>query len=686
MQNLYEDNLKKVLKSDPRLIVDGALNKNKIEELALEMDADLLKLLMSDPDLKKHFFTAVDDVQVFDKIKFQRFINNKSFLPDSYTAYKNKIGLTDDNGNFISESREVVLSWPHKDCVLEGGQDKEDAKRDEIFFNEILAPDQIDHLLEPKVLTNFKKYDANGEHDVTGITYNDNLLIKGNNLLALHSLEKVYAGKVKLIYIDPPYNTGDDSFRYNDRFNHSTWLTFMKNRLMSAKSLLKEDGTIFVQCDDSEQAYLKVLLDEVFGENNFINTISVNLKNVAGASGGGEDKKLKKNIEYIHVYSKNYLMLNRFKSVYEYTPIDELVQTYKEEGVSWKYTSVLVSEGRKKYIASTVDGNGDEIKIYAHHDPDIKSVNQVMKTEGLTEQEVYKKYSKYIFQTAMPQSSIRPRVMSKVQEVGYNTDLHSIEYTPKTGKNKGQIYSQFYKGEKFRLFAWLSDVSQEIDGVLHKRDAQGTYWDFVKETKNLSKEGKVELLSGKKPERLLEKIIYMATDEGDLVLDYHLGSGTTCAVAMKINRRFIGVEQLDYGENDSVVRLQRVIEGENSGVSQDVKWQGGGSFVYCELAKCNQNFIDLVMDSKDDKALIGLLDTIKDKGFISYKVDKDKFDGFEALSFDDKKKFLIEVLDKNMLYVNLSEIEDKDHGVSDKDIQLNRLFYSLEKQQQAFAE
>ena len=162
----------------------------------------------------------------------------------------------------------MVLAWPYKDCVLEGGQTKEDQKRDEIFWNETLAPDEIDRLLAPKVFTNFKKYDKNGEHALSGkekIDFSkENLIIKGNNLLALHSLYKRFAGQVKLIYIDPPYNTGSDSFQYNDNFNHSTWLTFMKNRLEVAKDLLSTGGIIFIQIDIREQPYLKVLCDEIF--------------------------------------------------------------------------------------------------------------------------------------------------------------------------------------------------------------------------------------------------------------------------------------------------------------------------------------------------------------------------------------------------------------------------------------
>ncbi|MEA3350242.1 MAG: site-specific DNA-methyltransferase [Chloroflexota bacterium] len=716
MNNLY-DQLIELLKQDERLWANKQLLKNQVVELGLKLDPDLLKLLLTHNSLKKHFFVDVDGVMIFDKDKFIRFVNNKAFLPDSYTSFKNKIGLT-VNGHYLSENRDVVLAWPYKDCVLEGGQTKEDQKRNEFFWNETLAPDEIDRLLEPKALTGFKRYSApviaseakqspdgveiasavklpHNNNPVTEIKDTDNLIIKGNNLLALHSLKKRLAGKVKLIYIDPPYNTGGDSFGYNDNFNHSTWLTFIRNRLAIARELLRKDGTIFVQCDDNEQAYLKVLMDGIWGENNYINTIAVNMKNIAGASGGGEDKRLKKNIEYIHVYAKDYSFRNSFRNVYNYVPIDKIVEDYRKNGVSWKYTTVLVHEGDKEYIGSTADGFGDEIKIYARPNSITKSIRQIMKDEGLSEGEVYNKYGNKIFQTAMPQSSIRPRVMKKVEELDRDEHFFSVEYVPKSGRNKGVVYEKFYKGNSFRLLAWLRDVSEIIDGKLSKKILQGTFWDFTGETKNLSKEGNVELLSGKKPEKLLQRIIKMATDENELVLDFFLGSGTTAAVAHKMGRQYIGIEQLDYGDNDSIVRLQNVIgrkeqkQGEmfdkikfdQSGISKDVDWQGGGSFVYCELMQWNERFIQQIQIAQDEAALQTIWAEMQEKGFLSYRLDIAKFDenaeDFTALSLEDQKCFLLEVLDKNQLYVNLSEMDDETYGVSEKDKRLNKLFYEL---------
>lgn len=300
-QNLVAE-LIDLLSSDDRLVSEGKLVKNKVIELALAIDSSLIRLLLSSEGIRRHFFQDVGGILVFDKIRFQQFVSNKAFLPDSYTAFKNKIGLTAE-GSYLTDSKEVVLAWPYKDCVLEGGQTKEDAKRDEVFWNETLAPDQIDRLLAPKVLTNFKRYDKDGEHKITSINRDDNLIIKGNNLLALHTLKRTYAGQVKLIYIDPPYNTGNDDFKYNDAFNRSTWLTFSRNRLLIAKSFLSDEGAIFVSIDHNELAYMMVLLDEVFGKENFQNLISVKRGSVTG------HKTINSGVvnitEYVVIYTKN---------------------------------------------------------------------------------------------------------------------------------------------------------------------------------------------------------------------------------------------------------------------------------------------------------------------------------------------------------------------------------------------
>jgi adenine-specific DNA-methyltransferase len=412
-----------------------------------------------------------------------------------------------------------------------------------------------------------------------------NMLIHGDNLLALRALEQNFANKIKCIYIDPPYNTGNAFEHYDDGIEHSIWLNLMNHRLKLLQKLLSSDGSIFVQIDDEESAYLKVLMDEVFGRQNFINTISINMKNIAGASGGGEDKKLKKNIEYIHIYAKDYAILPSFKGVYDFIPIAELVEKYREEGKSWKYTSILFFEGNKKYIGSTLDGDGNEIKIYLRTNPIFKSINQIMKEEGISEKDAYYKYSDKIFEAKDAQSSIRQRIIISRETFSINEDLISIEYVPKTGRNKGKIYEQYYKGEQCRLLAWLSDIGETIDGVLYKKNRLGTYWDATSTINNLNKEGGVQFPNGKKPESLISRIIEMCTDRNDYVLDSFLGSGTTAATAHKMNRKYIGIEMGDQATTHCLPRLKQVVNGEDKGgITEAVNWKGGGGFKFYNLA------------------------------------------------------------------------------------------------------
>lgn len=417
-----------------------------------------------------------------------------------------------------------------------------------------------------------------------------NVFIEGDNLEVLKILQKHYHGKIKMIYIDPPYNTGKD-FVYPDNYKegldtylewtrqvneegkkvstnseaegryHSNWLNMMYPRLKLARNLLTDDGVISISIDDGEQDNLKKLCNEIFGEENFINTISVNMKNVAGASGGGEDKRLKKNIEYLHIYVRSKASFNGFVNAYDYFPISELVEGYREADKSWKYTSVLVEAGEKNEVGATVDGDGNDIKVFERRNFVIRSIAEIQRAENLSEADAYNKYATKIFQTAMPQSSIRPRVMSFVSENGgIKSDLYSIEYTPRSGRNKGVVYEQFYKGENFRLFAWLRDVAEERDGVLYKKEMRGTYWDYASETKNLTKEGGIEFKNGKKPLAMLRRILEMQPEKDWIALDFFAGSSTTAHAVMQLNaedggnRRFIMVQLPEPTPEDSEAR------------------------------------------------------------------------------------------------------------------------------------
>ena len=435
-----------------------------------------------------------------------------------------------------------------------------------------------DRVIEPRILMEDREKSY-------GDPRSENMLIHGDNLIALQALQQDFYGSIKCIYIDPPYNTGSAFEHYDDNLEHSIWLGLMRKRLILLRELLSEEGTIWIQIDDEEQAYLKVLCDEVFGRGNFVNMISVNMKNIAGVSGGGEDKRLKKNCEYILIYAKDYSLLPLFNGPYVYTEISDLVQQYAEEGKSWKYTSVLVEPGEKEYCGSTVDGDGNEIKVYLRKNPVMMSIKQVATRDGITEKEAYKKYGISIFQTTNAQSSIRTRVMEYRNENSIAEDLISIEYVPRTGKNRGTVYEQFYKGDKCRLFVWLKDTSEVIDGELFKKDLQGTYWDMNAWMKNLTKEGSVEFGNGKKPEQLIRQIFEMTTKPGDWVLDSFLGSGTTAAVATKMDRKWVGIELGNHAYTHCKVRLDRIVNGEDAGgITKAVNWEGGSGYHFYELA------------------------------------------------------------------------------------------------------
>lgn len=684
------DELKTALSSiGGKYFVGEELNRSKLSDDLRNYDESLLSKLFEVEFIKRHFIKEVAGQKLFQIEQLEEAILYNDYWDTSYTKYENRVGLA-SKGKFLKDSQDVVLDFPFKDGVLTASMTKEDNEDgyDDAFLNEVIEKDEIDRLFDKKVFVNVKRFGDNhtAQQDNEIVSFDkekDNLIIKGNNLLALHTLKEIFLGRVKLIYIDPPYNTGSDSFAYNDKFNHSAWLTFMKNRLEIAKELLSDDGYIFVQTDDSEQAYLKVLMDSVFGRDQYINTVSVLFKNIAGAH-SIEEKRLSKNIEFLTIYSKNWGSVKPFNDSYSYTPIHELVQTYRDEGRSWKYTSVFIDRGKKRYIGSTVDGSDDEIKIYIREDYKIVSVNWLIQNEGLTEKEVYEKYSDDIFQTQMPmKSSIRPRVMEKYKELNNEPNkLISIEYTPKSGKNKGTVYEQFYTGDKFRLFAWLKDTTEKIDGVLMKKDRTGTLWDFVNETKNVNKEGQVEFPNGKKPERLLGKIIEMTTNEGDIVLDFFGGSGTTAASALKLNRKFISIEQMEKQVNLEKERMKNVISGEDqNGLSKDVGWQGGGSFVYAELMPKNMGYLQDIIHSNTTEELKSVYKRmlqgtdIDEPADISFRADLSKIDWAEG--FDENKRLLVKLIDKNGLYYNYSEIDDTNVRdlVSDEDYAFNKVFY-----------
>lgn len=439
--------------------------------------------------------------------------------------------------------------------------------------------------LEPRILLEDadKSYHAKvrvTEHDIF-----DNILIHGDNLLALKALEQEFAGKIKCIYIDPPYNTDQALNKmYDDGIEHSIWLSLIRERLELLKKLLTRDGVIFFQIDDEEMAYAKVLMDEIFGRPNFLNQVSVKMKQTAGASGGGEDKRLKKNIEYVLIYARDKdgdRGFQKFNDVYDEEDLFQVIEDMREEGKSWKYTRVLLSLGERQFLKTIEDGSGLPINIYVHKNVVIAPISELSKREGISEQECYIRYFDRIFRDTNAQSSIRTRVMDAVAGTG---DFFSIDYVPRSGRSKGKNVTLYYKGNNCDLIAWLRDVVLKKGDRLLKLEKAGTFWDGFP-LNNLTKEGGVLFPQGKKPEALIKKVLDLATEEGDWVLDSFAGSGTTAAVAHKTRRRWIAIELGDHCDTHILPRLKKVIDGQDTaGITAATSWKGGGGFRYYRLA------------------------------------------------------------------------------------------------------
>lgn len=612
-------------------------------------------------------------------------MSDNSLKKGRYTRHSNKIGLystSQDRIGFLSNNNDVVLSFPFKDAVLEAGMSKEDSGREERFLHQEIDGKDIDTLFEPKALTNFEYFSKVGDtvqkktptkseiefFDENG-ELQENLLIKGNNLLALHSLSSKLAGKVKLIYIDPPYNTGNDGFKYNDSFSHSSWLTFMKNRIEVAKNLLKDDGVIFVQCDDNEQAYLKVLMDEVFGREQFLNVITIKTK-IGGVSGSSEGKSLRDATEFINMFCKNKALVE-LNPIYTKTEVNKYIESYRNEGKSWKYTQVLTSLGEKVLLEEK-----DGYSYYHYPNAQLTSVSRFSSENSIPFESVYTEHAQKVFRTTNAQSSVRTRVMDELSHI--TNGIVSVEYVPQKGKNKNQLTEVFYNGSNKDMFMFLSDVLSLEKNTYYYLQKITTLWDDI-QYNNLNKEGGyVEFTNGKKPEMIIKKVIELATNPNDIVLDYHLGSGTTCAVAHKMGRRWIGIEQMDYIEDITKVRLTNVLEGEQGGISSSVDWKGGGSFVYFELKKYNQDFLNQIMAANSKGELDEVYADMAKNAFLKFWFDKNEFEkdeNFRSLDLDQRKELLISILDENQLYLNHADMRDSRYHVSEEEMNLTDLFY-----------
>ena len=640
----FHAKLTALLKSTPGYVGNdsGELLRARLIDHAYQLDHNLIRLLSTDDEIAERFFEEIDGRWIFNYNTFVNYVNRHEFLPGSHTKFRNKILLTIDDKS-LTERGEVALVWPYKDCVLEGGQMREKEKRKEIFFNEVIAQDEINRMLHPKVLTHWKRHTETGEQDITEIrrdkngTIRENLIIKGNNLIVLHSLKQQFREQVKLIYIDPPYNTGSDSFGYNDNFNHSAWLTFMRNRLEVSKELLRSDGVIFVQCDDNEQAYLKVLMDEVFGSQNLVSN-SVVVINRGGRDYGG----IARTHEYLLVYSKE-----------SQTELNQLEEKDKKFGYEDELGGFNLMELRNRNILFNAQNRPN--LFYPFY------VNPVDEdAAGLLEISLERKQS---FVEVMPLKS------------------QGIQTVWRWGKEKARQYlNTEIKGKAKRDGGYMIVQKHRSNS---KR--QRSVWD-EKEFVNERGTEHIKALFGRKvfdypkSEYLIARIIELGSDVGDIVLDFHLGSGTTATAAHKMGRQYIGIEQMDYITAVTVPRLNKVIAGEQGGISESVNWQGGGNFIYCKMKQHNEAFMDQIQSARSTEELLDIWHEMSRESFLNWYVKPGKPEGakehFVAIDNVEKQKHLLaELLDKNQLYVHLSEIEDTNFEVSEEDKVLNHEFY-----------
>ena len=620
---------------------DGILKRNAVIEDLDNYDKDLMIAILSDDLLHETYTTKIADVDVFEVNKFVDMLRYKEYWEDSFTKYNNKIGLTVD-GRYIDDSSDVVLDFPYKDCVLKAGMTKEDVEHsgdtNEPFLNETLAKPEIDELLEPKIFINATKFDQNGGVSASYISDEDNLIIKGNNLIALHGLKERYAGKVKLIYIDPPYNTGSDSFAYNDQFNHSAWLAFMKNRIEISHDILRQDGAIFIQTDDNEMPYLKVLMDNIFGREQFIGNIIWKKK-----TGSSDTTSVAIITEYILVYAKNKDQVTFSKNPGSY------------DKKRYRYHDEYVKE-RGPFYYDTLDRGGlqySDSLNYGVITPDGKILYPHGRSKFVNDGWIWK-WSK--------------------EKVEWGLDNGFCEFVKHNGVYKLKYKVYLYvnnKGEKIKREAPWKNI---IEGIMNTHASS-----------EITKLFGSKVFGTPKPEKLIQFLINLGSFENDIVLDFFMGSATTQAVAMKMHRRFIGIEQMDYINTVSVPRLQKVIEGEQGGISKDVNWQGGGSFIYAELMEKNQSYLKDIQNAKNIDDLMSVYARMKQNGDIDFRVDLDKFESSlkagELPSFSDRKKELIKIIDKNQLYYNYSNIDDSNVKdlISDTDYEFNKSFYSSDK-------
>ena len=652
MNNFHEILISQLAKESSFVTDDGELKKFIIIDAAFNMNRKLIELLLEVPEIKQKFFTEISGHWVFDINLFVQYMENKNFLKDSYTRFRNKIGLN-IGGKFLNQRNEVSLVWPFKDCILEGGQSREDQKRPEIFFNEILAQVEIDQLTEPKVLTNWKRFTVEGEKPVTKLkrengTIKENLIIKGNNLLALHSLLPQFEEKVKLIYIDPPYNTGGstDTFKYNNSFKHSTWLTFIKNRIDIAKRFLRKDGFIAITIDHEELFYLGAIADEIFGRENRIGIVSI----LINPKGRQHEKFFSASTEYMLVYAKDVNSAEFNKVTIEESKSEKF--NLSDENGKYRLDSFIRAR------SSTTREKKEDSFYPIYVSKDLKTLT-LEKTKDYYEVFPIVNGVEYTWKTQKDTFEIRNK---------------ENQYVAELVDDKVQIFNKYPEQQVFKNIWYDKKYFPEFQG-----------------TNLLKKLFNDNVFSYPKSLYAVYDTLKIMTDEEDIILDFFAGSGTIGHATLELNkneggnRQFILIEQLDYAENVTAKRIEIVIknnaeENKMFSNSQDV------SCVYLELNKYNQTFIEQIEEAKTGEQLLAIWGEMKEHSFLNYNVDikkhEEAIEDFKQLSIETQKQHLCEILNKNQLYVNLSSIDDEDYQVSEDDKRLTRDFYEIKEEKE----
>ena len=624
----------------------GELHRANVRDRAWKLDHDLIKLLLTDKEIEAKFFQEIEGRWIFDNNTFVDYITDKNFFADSYTQFRNKIGLNIGN-KFLPERDEVALVWPYKDCVLEGGQTKEEEKRKEIFFNEILAPDEINRMFDPKVLTNWKRHTAIGEQDVTEIerdekgVIRENLIIKGNNLIALHTLKEQFRGQVKLIYIDPPYNTGGEAniFTYNNTFNHSSWLTFMKNRLDVAKQFLRDDGFIAISIDNYELLYLGTLADEVFGRENRISVLTI----VHHPAGKTNNNFFATSNEFMVVYAKN----KELAKINFFEMSKETEKTYNEKDEISRYKLENLMRKGETRNARREDRPKQFYPIYVSKD--LKHIS-LIKEEDYHEVYPIENGTEWVWSNSP--STLQQKIDDNEIVVKKHKDGHiQIFFKRRITEYKGLRPKTTWVDKKYNATQYGTRLLEKILGKKSFSYPKSLY--------------------------TVMDIVKITMDPGDIVLDFFAGSGTTGHAVSELNkqdggnRQFILVEQLEEHITVCKERLEKVIAQEKI---------LGGDFLSCELMPYNQVFMARIQSAESSEELLGIWRDMSKDSVLNWYVKPHKPTEAEEhfITINDvekQKQLLVELLDKNQLYVHLSEIADETFNVSEEDKSLNRTFY-----------